>query len=104
MLHMYAKKLAHGSIILHCDNSTVVQVINAQSSKDGKIMKLLRHIVLLCLNHNIIFKAEHIQGKKNILADRISRGQIDPEFLQRHGMQPYPFPVPATLRPVNLSI
>lgn len=36
-------------------------------------MRMVRYMVLQCLNPNILFKAKHISGKKNILADCLSR-------------------------------
>ena len=39
-------------------------------------MHLLRMLVALCLNHNIVFKAFHIAGKRNAIADALSRLQI----------------------------
>ena len=33
-------------------------------------------LVALCLKHNIVFKAFHIAGKRNAIADALSRLQI----------------------------
>lgn len=59
------------------DNAAVVEIINRQTSKDKSIMVLIRDFVLLCLNHNILFRAKHVPGISNSLADSLSRLQVD---------------------------
>jgi hypothetical protein len=39
-------------------------------------MFFVRKLVLVCLNHNILFKAKHIPGTYNRLADLLSRFQV----------------------------
>ena len=39
-------------------------------------MKLVRHLVLKCMQFNIHFKAKHIPGKHNVLADLLSRSRL----------------------------
>lgn len=39
-------------------------------------MFFVRKLVLVCLQRNIVFKANHIQGTYNTLADSLSRLQI----------------------------
>ena len=58
------------------DNIAVVYIINKQTSKDPTIMILVRRLVLPILKFNILFKASHIAGIKNIAADQLSRLQI----------------------------
>lgn len=43
-------------------------------------MKLIRRLVLTSLTHNIFFKAKHIAGKKNTLADHLSRFKFQEAF------------------------
>ena len=40
-------------------------------------MLLVRQLVVPCLQFNIVFRAKHIPGKHNQLADMISRLQMD---------------------------
>ena len=68
--------LANSRVLFHCDNTAVVAVINAQSSRDSTLMALLRKFVVACMIHNVQFHAQHIPGKKNLLADFVSRFQI----------------------------
>ena len=54
----------------------VVAVINKQTSKCTRMMCLVRMLVLDCLKLNIVFKAKHIPGVDNDLADALSRLQV----------------------------
>ena len=60
-------------ILFFTDNEALTAIINKQSSTDNNIMKLLRCLVLACLQYNVLFQAKHIQGRKNVLADALSR-------------------------------
>ena len=59
------------------DNKAVVGIINQQTSKCTHIMSLVRSLVLQCLSHNILFKASHVPGVKNSIADSLSRFQME---------------------------
>ena len=52
-------------IVLHTDNTAVMHIINNQSAKVPIIMTLVRRLVLACMYHNVLVKAEHIPGKEN---------------------------------------
>ena len=52
-------------IVLHTDNTAVMHIINNQSAKVPIIMTLVRKLVLACMYHNVLVKAEHIPGKEN---------------------------------------
>ena len=104
MISMFAHDLANSSIVFHCDNEAIVQIINKQSSRDVQVMKLLRPMILVMLKYNITFKSVHIPGVHNILCDALSRSQVTSQLLRHHGMGRYPTPVPLWLRPHNLRI
>lgn len=63
------------------DNSALVSIVNRQSSKSKRVMMLIRRMVLLLLKYNIMFKAQHIIGKENNIADSLSRKQFQ-RFIQ----------------------
>lgn len=67
--------LSSKMLILHIDNISLVHILNKQSSKSDRVMSLLRPLMLMSLKNNIQFKAQHIPGKSNIIADAISRKQ-----------------------------
>ena len=71
------------------DNEADVHVINKQSSKEKTLMKRVRRLVLKSLTHNIFFKAKHIPGKTNILADKLSRFQLEDAFIAALHLKKY---------------
>ena len=88
-VQMFGIKLANKHINFHCDNKAVVQVINKQSCKDPKLMKLTRHLVLTSMQYNIKFSASHIPGEINHLPDALSRLQMIGTFETiRNGRKP----------------
>ena len=75
-IYIWGEKLSNRKVLLHCDNKAVVQVINKQTTKSLDIMVLVRALTLKCLKLNIVLRAEHIPGCKNVIADSLSRLQI----------------------------
>ena len=94
-LFLWADTLSNKTVILRVDNEALVHVINSQTSKDTKVMFIIRELVLLCLCRNIQVKAVHIRGVDNKLADALSRAKFDeffdlfPDAIER----PVPIPV-----------
>ena len=64
-------------ILFLCDNEAVVHILNKQTSKDKTIMSVLRFFVIQCMKNNVIFKAKHVPGRNNELADCLSRLQVN---------------------------
>ena len=96
-LEIWGKSLENNKILFLSDNEAVVHVINKQSSKEKTLMKLVRRLVLTSLTHNIFFKAKHIPGKTNILADKLSRFQLQDAFKAAPHLNPKPTVIPAEL-------
>jgi hypothetical protein len=74
-LRLWSAQLANKRILFHIDNSAVVQVINSATSKSIRVMKIVRKLVLITLQHNISIQAQYIPSKLNDIADSISRSQ-----------------------------
>jgi hypothetical protein len=72
---IWGQDLRNDKIILRSDNEALVGILNKKSSKNQRVMHLLRFLVLLTLENNIQIKAVHIQGKHNTICDAISRFQ-----------------------------
>jgi hypothetical protein len=96
-LHLWANHLENQRVWLHCDNQAVVHIINKQSSRSPASMRLLRMLILSCLKHNILCKAKHIAGKKNVIADALSRGQLGKFRALAPGADPHPAAIPPAL-------
>ena len=100
----WCSELRNKRVLFMTDNESVVHVINKQTAKDPKMLGLLRAMVLICLRNNIFFRARHIPGVKNVLADSLSRLQVDKFHTLSRGMDPTPTPLPAHLLPENWVI
>lgn len=72
---IWSQLLSGKKIQFLTDNMALVSIINSQSSRSKRIMSLLRELVLLLMQFNITFKAKHIPGIDNSVADAISRKQ-----------------------------
>ena len=72
---LWGHRFSNGKVTFHCDNEAVVSIINKQSTSHRRSMGLVRMLVYFCLTHNIVFKARHIPGKNNDIADALSRLQ-----------------------------
>ena len=59
------------------DNMSVVHILNSTYSKDPHLMHMVRVFVFLAAHFNFWFRAEHIEGKANSLADALSRDNLE---------------------------
>ena len=75
-LYLWDQAIRNRCILFFADNESLVHVINKQSSKDKSLMFFVRKLILICLEYNIVFKAKHIAGAKNRLADSSYRLQV----------------------------
>lgn len=75
-LSLWADQLCNQCVLFFTDNEALVHVINEQSCRDPSLMSFVRKMVSICLQHNILFKAKHIPGVQNTLADSLSRLQV----------------------------
>jgi hypothetical protein len=94
---MWGPSLANKRVLFHCDNAAVVAIVNSQTSRDSSIMILVRRLVIALLRHNVIFKATHIPGKANVVADLISRFQLQAARDVAPWLDANPTPVPVSL-------
>ena len=74
-------RFANCRIILFCDNKSVVDMINSNSSTCKNCMVLMRLLVLKSLTVNVRIFAKHLKSAENKLADVLSRGRPT-EFLR----------------------
>ena len=84
-LYLWGHVMRNLCILFFTVNESLVHVINKQSSKDKSLMFFVRKLVLICLEYNIVFKAKHIAGVKNRLADSLSRLQVQTIVSCSHG-------------------
>ena len=79
-LILWSHVLADKRLLVRCDNEAVVHVINNQTCKEQNIMSLIRTMTVTIMRNNVILRAKHVPGKKNIIADALSRFQDTPEI------------------------
>ncbi|XP_041368574.1 uncharacterized protein LOC121382952 [Gigantopelta aegis] len=72
---IWGERLANCKILFHVDNMALVSILNKQTSKDKHVMNLIRPFVYYAMRNNIIFRAVHVAGSYNCIADAISRKQ-----------------------------
>ena len=65
-LSIWASELANKCVLFHTDNLGLVDVINKKTTKDNKLLVLLRELVLQCLKHNILFRVVHVPALSHL--------------------------------------
>lgn len=93
-MELWGHLWANHCIVFHTDNIALVSILSNHTSKDATIMILVRRLVGIGLRYNILFKAAHIPGKLNILADHLSRLQVSQFLALAPGVDPQPTTVP----------
>ena len=99
---VWEDKLKNRRVILHCDNQSVVDMVNSTSSKCKNCMILIRILVLNNLFYKRRVYVRHISGSKNILADALSRQKFKtfwkyaPSYTKK-----YPEKLPEQIWPVS---
>ena len=61
------------SILIHSDNTAVVEILNKGRSRSLAIMQFLRRLTLFLAQHQSILRAAHVPGHHNSIADSLSR-------------------------------
>ena len=92
---VWADSLSNKCISFHSDNRAVVDIINSQTSKDTKVMHLMRKLVLSCLRPNTLFQVVPIPGINNNLADSLSRLQVEKSQAMAPKACPFPVSIPS---------
>ena len=72
----------NSQVLVQCDNQGAVAVVNSGYSKVQAIMHLLRCLFFIRARFNIYLRAMYIPGEGNVLADAISRDNLDILFAQ----------------------
>jgi hypothetical protein len=71
-------------LVLHTDNAALVPVLGKFTSKLHYANAMLREISLLSMRSNVVLLPEHVPGRDNVMADLLSRLQVD-RFLMLAG-------------------
>ena len=100
---LWGHKFKNMRIRLFCDNEGVCGMINQNSTRSKNCMRLIRIIVLKCLEYNLRVFAKWVQTDLNTLADPLSRYQMKRFWRevkrQKRTMDPMPHELPAEIWP-----
>ena len=104
LVHIFGPTIPNSHLLFRCDNEAIVYVINNKTSKDPYIMKILRPLILVLMENNIIFFAQHVPGKNNDICDALSRSQVPESFLRHHKLNLAPTPIPEEILPRSFKM
>lgn len=71
--HIWGSLWHKRNVLFRSDNEAVVFILNARTSKVSGIMKLVRSLLMCAARSNFCFKAQHLPGVENEIADALSR-------------------------------
>jgi hypothetical protein len=74
-VEVWGAALRNRRLVLHTNNMSLVTVLQKQTSKDPLSMCLIRRLVMVCLQQNILLHAHHVPGVDNGPADALSHFQ-----------------------------
>ena len=77
-LKLWRDRLRGKRFLLHCDNANSVTAVNSGRSRVPGMQACLREIWFLSALYDFEFRAEHIPGRTNTIADHLSRWHIAP--------------------------
>ena len=81
-LKIWGSRCGGLNILMHCDNTSTVEVVNAGKGRNKFTQSCLREIAFLAGKHSFQVKVEYTPGMDNRLADRLSRWHLDPVFAE----------------------
>lgn len=79
-IEIWGRYFKNQRILISTDNKEVMFSINCLSAKSPPVTTLLNYLVSKCLKLNIWLKARCIPGKENMIADVLSRLQMQRFF------------------------
>jgi len=95
--HLWGPTLSNKPILFLSDFQSAVEIVNSKRSRIPWVMDLVRHLNRLTLKYNLYLKVIHIEGKRNEMADSLSRFQME----KFHALAPHadlnPCPIPQEL-------
>ena len=80
-----------------CDNAAVVAIIRSGSSRDERVMHLMRSLFFILAHFNMQITAQHVPGVENGAADALSRNDAASFLAQVPSAHREPSTIPAQL-------
>ena len=97
-IHIWAHELSNKCLHIYTDNQAVSYILNSFTSKEANCMILIRKLVKICMDYNILIKSTHLSGIHNKLADLLSRQRIAEARVLKPQLEQCPTSVPAELQ------
>ena len=99
----WAERFKNKQIVIFCDNMSVVQMVNNNSSKCMNCMTLIRLIVLHSMIHNVKILVKFVPTKLNGIADSLSRFQMQrfTDLTQGMAIETDQTPIPSEIWPIT---
>jgi hypothetical protein len=69
-------------ILVRSDNVSTVSAVNRSTSRSSEMMKIVKELFWVSVEHGFKLSAKHLPGKLNVLADCLSR--LDSVFAANH--------------------
>ena len=93
-----------GSSLASVKGTVLLQIINSVSSRDQRIMHLVRRMTLVACRQHFSFSARHIPGHRNAAPDAVSylHFHFHFHFQEFHWILPSAGPLPSVLPPFLL--
>lgn len=100
----WAEHFPNKCMIIHCDNSAAIAVMNNLTACCTKCLFLVRKMVLTCMKYNMRIRVQYITSENDTIADSLSRFQWDHFFQLVPGAQQSPEVLPQSLWPLLESL
>lgn len=81
-------------ILIHSDNSSVVEIINKGRSRRPTVSQFLQKLTLVSACNQFIIKAAHVPGHHNLIADALSRFAFQKFRRLAPNSDAHPTPIP----------
>ncbi|XP_051994017.1 uncharacterized protein LOC127651992 [Xyrauchen texanus] len=91
---LWGHEWSRHSILIHSDNSAVVEIINKGRSRSQAIMPCVRRLTLISAQHQFLIRAAHVPGYHNTIADSLSRFSFQKFRILAPESDIHPTPVP----------
>ena len=90
----WCNRLRGRKVRFNCDNEAIVKAWQNKSAKHPQLVTLLRHLFMIAARSNFTVYLYHLPGKKNTIADALSRNKINRFFSLTPQAHPEPTPLP----------
>ena len=96
-VNIWSQTWGRKRICFHSDNQSTINIIKKGRSTSPLIMKLMRRLTLCCAMGNFTVSAIFLPGRLNVIADALSRSQLD----KFRALAPHAEKLPTAVPPIH---